>query len=58
MITFLKKMKNKRCLSASFPVDNQNIQFIRGTHGVMVIITGNRHDDTSSNPGQGFLHFT
>ena len=25
---------------------------------VMVIILGNRHGDTSSNPGQDWLHFT
>ena len=29
-----------------------------GAHGVMVIIVGNGHGDTSSNPGQGWLHFT
>ena len=26
--------------------------------GVMVIVVGNRHDDTSSNPGRDWLHFT
>ena len=26
--------------------------------GVMVIIVGNGHGDTSSNPGQDWLHFT
>ena len=30
----------------------------RGAHGVMVIVVGNGHGDTSSNPGQGWLHFT
>ena len=29
-----------------------------GAHGVMVIVIGNGHDDTSSNPGQDWLHFT
>ena len=29
-----------------------------GAHGVMVIIVGNGHGDMSSNPGQGWLHFT
>ena len=29
-----------------------------GAHGVMVIIVGNGHGDTSSNPGQDWLHFT
>ena len=28
-----------------------------GARGVMVIIVGNGHGDTSSNPGQGWLHF-
>ena len=26
-------------------------------HGVMVIVVGNGHDDTSSNPGRDWLHF-
>ena len=29
-----------------------------GACGVMVIIVGNGHGDTSSNPGQDWLHFT
>ena len=29
-----------------------------GAHGVMVIVEGNGHGDTSSNPGQDWLHFT
>ena len=29
-----------------------------GTHGVMIIVVGNGHDDTSSNPGRDQLHFT
>ena len=29
-----------------------------GARGVMVIVVGNEHGDTSSNPGQGWLHFT
>ena len=29
-----------------------------GARGVMVIIVGNGHNDTSSNPGPGQLHFT
>ena len=31
---------------------------IGGAHGVMVIVEVSRHDDTSSNPGQGWLQFT
>ena len=29
-----------------------------GARGVMVIVVGNGHGDTSSNPGQDWLHFT
>ena len=29
-----------------------------GARGVMVILAGNRHGDTSSNPGRDWLHFT
>ena len=29
-----------------------------GARGVMVIVTGNGHGDTSSNPGRDWLHFT
>ena len=29
-----------------------------GAHGVMVIVIGNGHSDTSSNPGWDWLHFT
>ena len=32
--------------------------YLGGAHGVMVIIDGNGHDNTSSNPGSGWLHFT
>ena len=29
-----------------------------GARGVMVIVVGNGHGDTSSNPGQDWVHFT
>ena len=29
-----------------------------GAHGVMVIVEGNGHRDTSSNPGRGRFYFT
>ena len=29
-----------------------------GVRGVMVIVVGNGHGDTSSNPGRDWLHFT
>ena len=31
---------------------------IGGARGVMVIVVGNGHNDTSSNPGRDWLHFT
>ena len=33
-------------------------QISGGAHGVMVIVTGYGHSDTSSNPGRDWLHFT
>ena len=30
----------------------------KGAHGVMVIVVGNGHGDSSSNPGWDWLHFT
>ena len=30
----------------------------RGACGVMVIVVGNEHGDTCSNPGRDWLHFT
>ena len=29
-----------------------------GARGIMVIVEGNEHGDTSSNPGWDWLHFT
>ena len=29
-----------------------------GARGVIVIVVGNEHGDTSSNPGRNSLHFT
>ena len=29
-----------------------------GARGVMIIVVGNGHGDTSSNPGRDLLHFT
>ena len=34
------------------------IKGLGGARGAMVIVVGNGHDDTSSNPGQDWLHFT
>ena len=35
-----------------------NNKLHRGARGVMVIVVGNGHGDTSSNPGRDWLHFT
>ena len=45
-----------RCLEKKNLVKEYN--FFGGAHDVMVIIIGNGHGDTSSNPGRGWLHFT
>ena len=34
------------------------IGFLGGARGVVVIVVGNGHGDTSSNPGRDWLHFT
>ncbi len=36
----------------------KNILVIGGARGVMVIVVGNGHDGTSSNPRRDWLHFT
>ena len=38
--------------------ENYHFTLFGGTRGVMVIVVGNGHGDTSSNPGQDWLHFT
>ena len=42
--------------------ENQVIFWIvinkEGARGVIVIVVGNEHGDTSSNPGRDWLHFT
>ena len=35
-----------------------NLLSLGGARGVIVIVVGNGHGDTSSNPGQDWLHFT
>ena len=36
----------------------QNIVMVEGARGVIVIVVGNGHGDSSSNPGRDWLHFT
>ena len=38
--------------------ERTNKQVELGARGVMVIVVGNGHGDTSSNPGRDWLHFT
>ena len=33
------------------------VKYFTGARGVMVIVIGIGHDDTSSNPGREWLHF-
>ena len=37
---------------------NNTLQNNGGARGVIVIVVGNEHGDTSSNPGRDWLHFT
>ena len=39
------------------PIIFLSTHFLRGPHGVMAIIIGNRNGNTSSNPEWGHLHF-
>ena len=39
-------------------IKKREIIWGRGACSVMVIVVGNGHGDTSSNPGQDWLHFT
>ena len=41
-----------------FITRNVRISRVRGARGVMVIVVGNGHGDTSSNTGRDWLHFT
>ena len=34
------------------------VTYMGGACGVMVIVVGNGHGDTSSNPGRDWFHFT
>ena len=45
---------------ALHPRDDVDRQYVsrRGARGVMVIVVGNGHGDTSSNPQRDWLHFT
>ena len=38
--------------------DNHQAKKVGGARGVVVIVVGIGHGDTSSNPGRDWLHFT
>ena len=44
-------------VSDFFKIDH-SISGVGGARGVVVIVVGNGHGDTSSNPGRDLLHFT
>ena len=46
-------LKYQRCLICHKTKPNEG-----GVRGVIVIVVGNGFGDTSSNPGQDWLHFT
>ena len=48
----MSKLTTLKCLA------KVNGQKRGGACGVMVIVVGNGHGDTSSNPGRDWLHFT
>ena len=39
-------------------VSGHHLQTEGGARGIVVIVVGNGHGDTSSNPGRDWLHFT
>ena len=51
------KQKKKKKKQAK-PTDIHKVLLFGGARGVMVIVTGIGHGDTSSNPGREWLHFT
>ena len=40
------------------PINDYNLLLSQGARGVVVIVVGNGHGDTSSNSGRDWLHFT
>ena len=37
---------------------SKKLTYFGGASGLVVIVVGNGHSDTSSNPGRDWLHFT
>ena len=59
---FEKKKERQTVLTLATEKKDQILmnceQFYGGVRGVMVIVVGNGHGDTSSNTGRDWLHFT
>ena len=53
-LLFAHSCRENRCIFPRALARNE----IGGARGVMVIVVGHGHGDTSSNPGQDWLHFT
>ena len=55
-----QRLKNKKTVLDAFLLNTQSykVGIIGGANGVMVIVVGNGHGDTSSNPRRDWLHFT
>ena len=52
--TFCTQCLLKNSLAARMNhIRNKDIAYLGGARGVMVIVIGNGHGDTSSNPGRG-----
>ena len=63
MINRLQYEKNLYALTKPNNILLKNIWMINNSkqssaRGIMVIVVGNEHGDTSSNPGRDWLHFT
>ena len=52
------KNKNINVYILYTTIFNYYVEYNIDTRGVMVIVVGNGHGDTSSNPGRDWLHFT
>ena len=53
MVSHIANTNNSKSFQVFLSIKNNG-----GARGVMVIIVGNGHGDTSSNPGWDWLHFT
>ena len=54
MVSTIPKKKQKKLNHYLY----KQVMAVGGARGVMVIVVGIGHNDTSSNPGRDWLHFT